>query len=353
MMTWDEYVSRFTAGAAALGHDRDYVVQCLRYARHLHERKMPVIYDQDDLARQVGYQVEYVRGASSNSKRFYREFEIPKASGGHRLIREPLPSLKEIQRWILDNILAHVPVSRFAKAYQTGVSILDNARFHRRQNLVVRMDVKDFFPSISAKRIFQVFRSFGYTRSVSWTLTRLCTFRGSLPQGAPTSAALSNIVCHRLDRRLSGYCVRRKIRFTRYADDLTFSGDFGVGDLHWFARRVLQEEGLELNDAKTRVMRPHQRQLVTGIVVNSRKMQAPRELRRRLRQIVFFVEKHGVDGHLRHIAENRARYVHHVLGVANHILFINPGDRDALRAKELFSPFAADARRLRRVYVQA
>lgn len=188
----------------------------MNYAHPIFERNLPIIFDQQHLSYLVGYHLDYLKGAIYDTEAFYRYFTVNKRSGGVRQIAEPLPSLKEIQRWVLDNILYRCPINKFTKGYVPNLSIRDNARFHRKQELVLKLDIKNFFPSIKSGRVFNFFKRLGYQNHVSQMLTNLCTLNGSLPQGAPTSPALSNLVISRLDKRLSHFAIQEKIRYTRY-----------------------------------------------------------------------------------------------------------------------------------------
>jgi RNA-directed DNA polymerase len=137
---------------------------------------------------------------------------------------------------------------------------------------------------------------------------------------------------------LAGYSLKNRIRYTRYADDLTFSGEFDVGALISLVIKILADEGLSLNVNKTRLMLEHNRQEVTGIVVNE-KMQAPREVRSKLRQDIYYIEKYGIDSHMAFTSENRANYVNHLRGIATFIAFVNPKDKHAKHAIEVLSQF--------------
>jgi RNA-directed DNA polymerase len=334
MLDWQKYAKDFRRAAIENGFSNEYVESCLKYARPLNQRNLPVIYDQEHFSKLVGYKLDYVLAASHSTPKFYRVFNISKKQGGIREIAEPLPSLKEIQRWILDNILYTCKPSKFAKGFIPHISIRDNARFHRNQALVLSLDIKDFFPSIRIGRVYNFFRRLGYQSSVLYLLTHLCTLNRCLPQGAPTSPALSNLIVLRMDRRLSGFALKEKIRYTRYADDITFSGEFESGRIIKFVRKVVADEGLELNENKTRLMQRHKRQEVTGIVVNE-KLQAPRHDRKELRKAIYFIEKYGLDSHIRHTQNFRSHYLKHLLGIANFFLFVNPKDKDAKRAIKL------------------
>jgi RNA-directed DNA polymerase len=326
MLRWEIYSQRFRLAAEKRGFDEQYVSICLRYAEPLYRRGLPVIYDQQHFAALVGYEFDYVRGAYYSGSKYYRRFSINKRSGGAREIAEPLPNLKLIQRWILENILYKCQPSRFAKGFVPRRSIRENARFHRGQSLVLSLDLKDFFPSIRGGRVYKFFRRLGYQNKVAHMLTKLCTLNNSLPQGAPTSPALSNLISLRLDRRLAGLALKERLRYTRYADDMTFSGEFDPGRIIRFVRVVSAAEGYTLNESKTRLMERHQRQEVTGVVVNS-KLQAPRDKRREFRQIMYFIDKYGLDSHLAYTHNSRGNYLKHLLGIANYFLFINPKDK--------------------------
>jgi len=238
----------------------------------------------------------------------YRRFVIPKRGGGERAIWAPLPVLKAAQHWILRHIAEKLPVHGSAHGFLPGRSTLTNAAGHTDARVVVKVDVQDFFPTVTLRRVKGVFRKAGYREQVATLLALLCTeaprevvvLDGEtyyvslgprcLPQGAPTSPALTNTLCLRLDRRLSGLARRLGWRYTRYADDLTFSLPAGhqgkprLGALLGLVRRVVEAEGFRLHPGKTRVHRRGGRQQVTGLVVNGGGApRVPRRLRRQLR----------------------------------------------------------------------
>lgn len=136
---------------------------------------------------------------------------------------------------------------------------------------------------------------------------------------------LSNLIFKSIDKRISVFCKLNNIRYTRYADDLTFSGDFNPGMMIKFVKNILVTEGFQLNNKKTRVRLQHQRQEVTGIVVNQ-KLQAPRKMKRELRQEIHYIEKYGLDSHLEQNQIKKANYIRHLLGIAHYIRHINPRD---------------------------
>ncbi len=180
--------------------------------------------------------------------------------------------------------------------------------------------------------VYQLFIESGYSESVAMMLTNLCCLEGSLPQGAPTSAALSNILMKDFDYKIGDFCKMFKIRFTRYADDMTFSGDFDETKVISFVKKNLRDMQLTINDAKTRVRKQGQQQEVTGIVVNY-KPQLARSIRKDIRKDVYYIKKYGLQSHLQYIQEERSHYLEHLFGLINYALFINSDDKEMKRYK--------------------
>ncbi|HRI49093.1 MAG TPA: reverse transcriptase family protein [Pseudomonadota bacterium] len=190
----------------------------------------------------------------------YVEFTIPKASGEPRRITAPRPRLKKLQRKILDELLVKCAPHEAAHGFVRGRSVVSNARPHAGAALVIKMDLRDFFPTIHFRRVAGLFQYYGYETEVAAALASLCTHRpqlpggrplwpGVLPQGAPTSPALANILCRRLDSRLGGLARRAGATYTRYADDLTFSfatepeRPQALGRFLWWVDQVCQQLG--------------------------------------------------------------------------------------------------------------
>lgn len=324
-MNWENYRNNFCEKAERNGRDKDYCDKWLRYAKRLYNQNLPIIYNQEHLCLLLGYKSEYVYAVSNSAYNFYRTYEIPKKNGGTREISEPLPSLKEIQRWILDNILSQIEISVYAKAYIKNKSIKENARFHKRQEVVLSLDVERFFDSITSDRVYNLFSELGYKEDVVVMLTNLCCLYGCLPQGAPTSPTLSNIILRDFDNEIGEYITENHIRYTRYADDMTFSGDFNPGKVILLVRKELYSVGLKLNESKTRTRKKGQRQEVTGIVVNE-KMQIPKSVRKKIRQEVYYIQKYGLESHMQHCNMHKANYLQHLKGRIQYGLFINPND---------------------------
>ncbi|KQP40052.1 DNA polymerase [Methylobacterium sp. Leaf104] len=273
------------------------------------------------LARAIGISLGELRflayDRALTSVSHYQRFTIPKKTGGVRAISAPMPRLKRAQYWVLDVVLAQVPVHEAAHGFVPGRSILTNAAAHVGRDVVVNLDLKDFFPSLDYRRIKGKFRGLGYAEPVATVLALLCTepdvdaveidgqqlyaARGPrrLPQGAPTSPALTNLVCTRLDARLSGLARSLGFAYTRYADDMTFSASgeaaAKVGPLLKYVHEIVAKEGFTVHPDKTRVMRRGRHQEVTGLTVNER-VAVPRETLRRFRALLHGIERHGPIG---------------------------------------------------------
>jgi len=282
---------------------------------------LPPMSTAQDLATAMGLTLQELRFLAFERRvsriSHYRRFAMPKKTGGERIISAPMPRLKRAQYWVLDNVLARAPVHAAAHGFLKGRSIVSNAAPHVGRAVVINLDLKNFFPSIGAPRIKGVFKELGYSEQVATTLALLCTeaptqevsvdgekfyvahAMRALPQGAPTSPALTNILCRRLDARLEGAAAKLGFAYTRYADDLTFSGGEETrklaGKLLWRVKQIVIDEGFTPHPEKQHVMRSAQRQSVTGIVVNE-KPSLERDTLRRFRATLYQVEKDGPAG---------------------------------------------------------
>ena len=239
----------------------------------------------EELAERLGVSVEDLQATSP----LYREFTIPKRAGGTRKITAPDTYLKGLQRRILRRLLNRLSCHSQATGFERGRSIVTNALPHVGKAVIIRMDLQDFFPTTSERRVRDYFRKIGWNRDAAAVLTRLCTYEGGLPQGAPTSPRLSNLVNRRLDARLAGLARKFGATYTRYADDITFSLDTDdhaeIGAIIRMTKRIVAEEGYRLHHRrKLHIRRQYNQQLVTGIVVNET-ANLPRRTRRWLRAV--------------------------------------------------------------------
>src|SRR6266404_2466488 len=203
----------------------DLVERYLIYVKGLAKKDVPIIFDLKHLSLLLGRTESYMASVINSSENHYRTFEIPKRSGGKREITCPYPALMECQYWIYHNILKSRKIHSTAHGFAFRRSIVTNARVHLGQSHFLKIDLKDFFPSIGINRVIAIFKSLGYTPDLSFFLSALCCYKGVLPQGAPTSPAITNLVAKGLDARLFGLAQSLGLRYTRYADDIAFSGE--------------------------------------------------------------------------------------------------------------------------------
>mgnify|MGYP001616692922 CR=1 FL=1 len=272
----------------------------------------------------------------------YKRFKVPKKTGGFRLISAPMPKLKNIQYWILENILNKITPHDATHGFRKSCSIVSNAKRHLNTDVVINLDLENFFPSISYKRVKGLFRSLGYSDSVATIFGLICTepdieeaeldgktwfiplSERHLPQGAPTSPAITNLLCRRLDKRLEKMANKRGFKYTRYADDLTFSGSGedlkNICNILKNTESIVTHEGFTVHPKKTRVVRASRQQEVTGVVVNE-KLNVDKETLKKFRATLYQIEKDGPDGkkwgHSNDIIAS-------IQGFANFVRMVNP-----------------------------
>ncbi len=321
----------------------------------LTKQSLPVLATPEALAQAMGVSVGQLRALcftrTASTTSHYVRFLLPKKTGGTRLISAPLPRLKAAQAWVLENLLKKVPVHEAAHGFREGRSIVTNARPHVGAGMVVNLDLKDFFPSVLYPRVKGVFVKLGYSEATATALALLCTEpdveeleldgqrwfvtqgKRRLPQGAPTSPALTNILCRRLDRRLAGAARKLGFVYTRYADDLTFSahgsGSHDAGELLRFVRWVVKQEEFTPHPDKTRVLRRGRQQEVTGVVVND-KPGVDRKTLKRFRALLHQLEKTGPEGKR---WGNSGDVIASAVGYANYVAMVDPVKGKALQEK--------------------
>jgi len=257
------------------------------YFLEMQKRSFRCVFTSSHLAHFLKISTKRLNWLANDRIKHYTCFNIKKRDGNKREIFAPMPYLKGVQRKILDDLLQRVGLNSHAEGFRKRRSILTNAGRHIGKKVVIKMDVKDFFPSITFKRILGMFISLGYPRQVSLLLTRLVTHNGRLPIGAPTSPAIANIVSTRLDKRFSRLGDKMDFDYSRYADDITVSSDNrGINKIIPFFKEIIREEGFEINETKMRVLRNAGRQKITGIVVNEKPNIDKKEIKK-LRAVIY------------------------------------------------------------------
>lgn len=297
---------------------------------------MIVYRELSSLERDLGFSARILYGVSNSLDRHYRLVQIPKKTGGMRKLTVPDRILSGIQRRITEVLILPMPISRYAKAYYPGSSTLRNARPHVGQRTVLKLDILHFFDSIRYSDVKdRVFPAEVYGEPLRILLTMLCYHKDSLPQGAPSSPAITNVLMADFDEMVGQWCGAQGIRYTRYCDDLTFSGDFDPKMVTDFVREELKKRGFLLNEQKIRVQRKGTRQTVTGIVVNE-KPSIPADYRRKLRQELYYVRKYGMTEHLHRIGADIQKevYLQQLLGKVNYVLQLQPKDEYLLQARD-------------------
>jgi RNA-directed DNA polymerase len=249
---------------------------------------LPVMECLDDLATETKLSSSLIRYLSYRANFLYKTYPIAKKNGNQRIIAQPSRELKAIQGWILRNILDKLSSSQYSKGFEVGESILDNAFPHLGSNFLLNIDLENFFPSIHASKVYGVFKSIGYSKEICILLTNFCVYRSGLPQGAPTSPKLANLVCWKLDVRIQGYAGPRGIVYTRYADDITLSAQNlkKLEKANYFLQTIIPDEGLKINKEKTKLCGARRQKKVTGLIISDNHVGIGRIRYRKIRSMI-------------------------------------------------------------------
>ena len=298
------------------------------------------------------------------TEKCYHQLSLSKRDGGVRVLQVPNEKLKRLQRNLLQ-YFQHAEISPCAAAYIKGRTIKEQAIKHTNSRLIVKLDIENFFGSITFQKVFysvdealknsplvgpyyrmnsqQSLILKNYNSEVSWFITKACTLNGVLPQGAPTSPMLSNMVFFPLDKVIYSYCTEHKIHYTRYSDDMIFSGDFRPSGLISFIRKLLIRNGYILNEKKIVVAGKGKQQKITGVVVNDRP-QTDRKYRREIRRDIYYICKYGLEEHLRRngiliqenqIAVQMVKELQKLIGRVSFVLQIDPDNKEFQQYKEI------------------
>lgn len=294
---------------------------------------MIVYRELSSLSKDLGFSAKALYSVSNHIHSHYRCTKIMKNNGECRELSVPDDFLKAIQRKIVEKLLVYEEVSVYAGAYRYGTSIVKNAAPHLNNNTVLKLDIRRFFDHIIYPLVKEkVFVKEKYSEKNRILLSLLCLHRDALPQGAPTSPIISNIIMKDFDDTVGRWCRNKKIVYTRYCDDMTFSGDFAPGEVVSFVKNELGKMGFYLNRKKTAVIHNGQKKVVTGVVVND-KLNTPLAYRKKLRQELYYCKKYGVASHIKHnnLKISEPDYINKLLGRVNYVLSV---DRDNKEMKE-------------------
>ena len=264
------------------------------YVQNLDSKNLPALLSFEHLSKILEINPDALAAMCCSQHDFYNTFYIPKRSGGLRKIDAPLPSMYSAQKFILDNIIKNLSYcSKSSTAYIKDSSIKEHVLKHLNQNFLFKLDIKNFFPSITVSKIFGLLEEVGYKKDVANILANLLTLMGTLPQGAPISPHLSNIVSYKMDIDLREYCDRNNLIYSRYADDLVISGFSFNEENKKIIESIVQECGFEINIKKLKLYSPEEPiRRLTGLILNKDKVRIPKNTRRKIRQMYFYVEKY-------------------------------------------------------------
>jgi hypothetical protein len=289
----------------------------------------------EELAELTGLSTKLLYCLSKNTEKYYSNIKISKRNGSPREIFIPSYTLDIIQKWILKKILNYIMPSNRAMAFRFNCAKKfghkQNAFYHSNTLYGLSIDLKDFFPSITSNKVYTIFSNFGYNNFAAFILTKLCTLNGKLPQGSATSPAISNLICISMDKRLIGFCEKRGIRFTRYADDMYFSCDDKALLLKNFSiiKKIIEDSDFILNDKKTYFHTPSNKKMITGVLITSNikeekfELKAPKALKKKIRTEIYnciisgnYEKKEHILGEIHYVnyieKENKNNYIEYI-----------------------------------------
>lgn len=342
----EEYI----LAAKSHGHSPEFIDVTIKYAQKLITQQLPVIFTLEHLSSILGMPILEIKDIINSRRKYYKFYEIKKRNGnGVRQIMAPHNNLRQVQKYINDEILSNISLHESATGFTKGKSILDNALPHINKNAILNIDLLRFFDSISEKRVYGIFKSLGYASNLSVDLAKLTTVKlpeeyfntfdnkelssyleivpkGSciLPQGAPTSPMLSNLILRNLDLRLSKLAEKLDVHYSRYADDITFSGVIENLPKIKLIRRIIRDEGFNINWKKVGIYKKGRKQIVTGLTV-SNNAHIHRNFKKEVKKHIYACNTFGVKNHLKFMhLEEIGLYKEWLLGKIYFIKSIEP-----------------------------
>lgn len=312
--TWE---SLFKKQAQAEGHSQPFIEECLKYRTELSAKNMPVIYDIKHLATLIGWSVNGLNYVLCFIDEHYTTYEIRKKgkAGGMREITAPSATMKQAQWWVYRRLLMKDErVSKYAQGFMERRSIKTNAIPHEDAIWLLTLDLKHFFDNIYTNRVYDYFLRLGYEKKVCWALTAICTFKGHLPQGAPTSPSLSNLLSKDMDDEIAAYCAANGFTYSRYADDITISSrDWDKRPSVNDVRQIVEKHGFRLNHKKTKMRHKGQKMEVTGLTID-KGVHVPKKYRNEILRELYFCEKLTPTVHSKNKYPDKMFYKEWLLG---------------------------------------
>lgn len=335
-----------------------FIEKTLNYADKLLQQGLPVIFSLNHFAQILGIDRIEISTIIENRGFHYSYYVIKKKSGGYRRIITPHKNIRYLQDWIKINILDKINVHHACTGFVKNKSILDNAKPHINAEAILNIDLKNFFETINEKRVYGIFRHLGYHTNLAVEFARICTVsmpegkfeklednlrehfedyyympEAVLVQGAPTSPTLSNIACLCLDNRLLKLANKLGVNYSRYADDITFSGTWESLPSFNLLKKIIEDEDFIINWNKKGIYKRGQRQLVTGLLIND-KARIPKKYKKDIFRHLFFCEKYGPTAHFNRISPNKSYSKEWLMGK---ILYVNSIEPDV--AKSMYKKY--------------
>lgn len=346
-MAMDSPGDFFKEHALAQGRPAEFIARLDNYMNGLIEHDLPILFSPTHWALTMGMKYEDLKQIISRREDYYQHFRIAKKRGGYRYISAPNAELLKVQYWIKRFILDKLKFPEYLTSYQKKRSIIDNARFHVGKELVVKYDLRNFFEDVTQRKVYGLFRHMGYNASVAIDLAKACCIRitpqakdkrfirnyACLPQGAPTSPALSNFAGFKVDLRISKYAELHECSYSRYADDITISGALKNKLPQFAIQDILKAEGFTMNIRKARYIQSSRHQQVTGLSVNE-KVAVPKKHRRQIHTHLHNCVRFGPYEHLKRSGSFKLNYREWLWG---NILFIKQLHR--LEAEKMMVEF--------------
>ena len=332
---------QFITEAKELNKSQEFIDACVEYAEKLTSRDLPVLFSLEHMAIEMGIQSNFLRVLIGDEKNDeyntgyeykyerYNYFKLRKRNGTYREIMSPAKDLKYIQKWILENILVKFPLKDSCKGFRKSISIYDNAKVHENSEIILKVDLLKFYDTITEKRVYGAFKAMGYVENLAYSLAKICTARHQasywngfdenskqllskfivnkppiLPQGAPTSPMLANIIATRMDFKFEQLSQKMNFRYSRYADDLTFSiQKDGILPSLKLITRIINKEDFFVNISKTKYMKKGCKQYVTGLTTTNG-VNISKKYRKEIAEHIFYCKKFGVEEHLKRKVED-------------------------------------------------
>ena len=268
-----------------------------------------------------------------SAQHHYREFKIPKRKGGFRKITTPYPTLHLLQARIKSKFFDDFKIHTKAYAFENGKNAIEHARLHCGSKELLTLDINDFFSNIKRDKVFSIFYELGIDSDLAKQLSYLCTLDGALPQGACTSPKLSNAIFHHLDCRLEKLAQSFSLEYSRYADDLAFSGEKVPKRFIGIVDKILSDGNFKLNVGKTKLKVEGSKKIITGVSISSGKVKAPKSFKRELRAQIFELEKN--KDNLYEMPNFDPLIYEKTLGKINYLLQVEPNNEYAKNKRKI------------------